>query len=596
MHHTTEKLALLRDLMEQRAVDAYIIPDTDPHLGEYTPGHWKIISWLSGFTGSSATIIITQSFAGLWTDSRYLIQAGQQLIGSGIELIKPVSGERTGYLSWISGNLDPGSKIGLDGRIISIASFRKIRNAVEEKNISIDIDCDLVARIWTDRTPLPSHKAFEHAVVYSGKDRLQKLTEVREEMLKHNIDFHLLTSPDDIMWLLNIRGHDVEYSPLLLSFAIVGHDQVLLFAEEEKIPYKLASELDIGGIIMLPYEEISGMLLTLKSGSVILISPGTTSAALYSSISGRLKIREDTSIPAMMKAVKNSVEISGLGRAMIRDGAALTRFFYRIEHDNDLIPMSELSLTHRLDHERSLLENFIGISFPTIVAYKEHAALPHYTATPGSDLLIGTDGILLVDSGGQYLDGTTDITRTITLGKPTGKQKRDFTLVLKGMISLATASFPEGTYGYQIDILARKFLWEDGLNYGHGTGHGVGFCLNVHEGPQRISTTADNDKGAWLKPGMVISDEPAVYREGEYGIRTENLLLCFEDEETEFGKFNRFNTLSLCYIDTSLIEIAMLTNREVGWLNDYHKEVYAKISPLLNSYEADWLKLKTRAL
>jgi Xaa-Pro aminopeptidase len=579
--------------MDQRAIDAYIITNSDPHISEYIPGHWKIISWFSGFTGSSATIIITHTFVGLWTDSRYTLQAEKQLSGSGIELIKFSSAEQGGYQSWLSQNLSQHARIGLDGRLVSIASFRKIRKAVEEKNITLDIECDLISEIWSDRPPLPANTAFEHMVNFSGKDRSQKLKEVREEMAKDNIDYHLLASPDDIMWLLNIRGRDVEYSPLLLSFAIIDSVQVLLFTDEEKIPYRLAMEFDKEGIILLPYEEISGMLSTIKPGSSILISPATTSAALYSSISGRLKIREDISIPSRMKAIKNSVEISGLGRAMIRDGVALTRFFYRIESDNELIPMSELSLSKRLDQERAALESFIGTSFPTIVAYNEHAALPHYTATAETDLVIGSNGILLVDSGGQYLDGTTDITRTISLGNSTAKQKKDFTLVLKGMINLATASFPSGTFGNQLDILARKYLWENGLNYGHGTGHGVGFCLNVHEGPQRISMSAENDKGAYLTPGMVVSDEPAVYREGEYGIRTENLLLCYEDEETEFGKFNRFNTLSLCYIDTSLIEFSMLDKKEVEWLNEYHREVYAKISPHLREDEEKWLKMKT---
>lgn len=593
MSDTPEKLSLVRALMEQKGVDAYIVPDTDPHLGEYIPDYWRILRWLTGFTGSAGTLVITNSFAGFWTDSRYIVQAGRQLSGSGIEILRTDSPVKNDYVHWLSENLDHNSAIGFDGRIISVSRLRKIRRMLEDREIRFDPECDFISQLWADRPAISKEQAFDHPVGFSGKDRSQKLREVRDEMRKHDVDYHLLTSPDDIMWLLNIRGRDVKYTPLLMSFAIIGMNQVLLFAEEEKIPLRLAREFDNLGIILLPYEETAGILSTLKSKKGILISPATTSAALYDAIPGRLKVKEDISIPSRMKAVRNSTEIFCLAKAMARDGAALAKFFYRVEHDNGVVPMSELSLTHKLDHLRSGLENYISPSFPTIVAYNAHAALPHYTASPETDAAIGQEGLLLVDSGGQYLDGTTDITRTIALGRPTEKQKKDFTLVLKGMISLATASFPAGTYGHQLDVLARRWLWEHGLNYGHGTGHGVGYCLNVHEGPQRISTSAAVDSGSYIRPGMIVSDEPAVYREGEYGIRTENLLLCYEDEETEFGIFNRFSTLSLCYIDTSLIDRTMLDNSEISWLNRYHEEVFEKISPFLNQEERNWLKMKT---
>ncbi len=596
MHSVKEKLTLIRALMNERGVDAYIISDTDPHISEYVPDYWRIIRWLTGFTGSAGTFVLTQSFAGFWTDYRYLIQADKQLSGSGVLIMPPEAGGTDGYLSWITGNLEPHSTLGLDGRIFSISIVRKIRRSAEEKNIRIDIECDLISEFWTDRPALPAEKAFDHLTEFSGRDRNQKLIDVREEMKKQSVDYHLLTSPDDIMWLLNIRGRDIKYSPLLLSFAIIGPDQVLLFTDEEKITYKLAKEFDNLGIILLPYEEAAGMLSTIRSEYGILISPATTSAAIFFSIDPTQKIKEDLSIPARMKAVKNSVEIASLGKTMIRDGVTLTKFFYRVENDPSLKPMTELSLTAELNRMRSEQRNFICISFSTIMAYNEHAALPHYTATPETDVMIGNDGILLVDSGGQYLDGTTDVTRTICLGKPTGKQKKDFTLVLKGMIALATASFPAGTFGYQLDALARKSLWQSGLNYGHGTGHGVGYCLNVHEGPHRISPLAGTDKESYLKPGMIVSDEPGVYREGEYGIRTENLLLCYEDEETESGKFNRFTTLSLCYIDTSLVDITLLDRDEITWLNTYHTEVFEKLSPHLTPEEQEWLKSKTNEI
>ncbi|HEX2967726.1 MAG TPA: aminopeptidase P family protein [Bacteroidales bacterium] len=594
MHQTSEKLALVRTLMEERGVDAYVIPDTDPHLGEYIPEHWQIIKWLSGFTGSAGTIVVTAEFAGLWTDSRYFLQAEKQLSGSEITLVRTDLTENPGFIQWLSKSLQSHSRIGVNGQVLSVSMFRKLKRMADEKKIVIDIECDLISPLWSDRPSLSREQAFDHPVSFSGIDRNQKLTRVRDEMVKQNVEFHLLTSPDDIMWLLNIRGKDIKHSPLLMSFAIIGMEQVLLFADEEKIPFIIAREFDKLGIVILPYEEAAGMLSTLRSGSGILISPASTSAALYSSIPGRLKVKEDVSIPARLKAVKNSTEISNLSGTMIRDGVALTKFFFGIERDKDLIPMSELSLTARIDHLRSLQENYLTTSFPTIVAYNEHAALPHYTATSETDTVISDDCILLVDSGGQYLDGTTDITRTICLGKPTGKQKADFTFVLKGMISLAQAVFPSGTYGHQLDILARKYLWEHGLNYGHGTGHGVGYCLNVHEGPHRISIKSGNDPSNIIAPGILVSDEPAVYREGEYGIRTENMLLCYEDEETEFGKFNRFITISLCYIDKSLIDFSLLDRNEITWLNKYHSEVFEKLSPFLEQDEREWLRLKTQ--
>ena len=372
--------------------------------------------------------------------------------------------------------------------------------------------------------------------------------------------------------------------------------QILLFADESKIPLNLAREFDLLDIVLLPYEEFAGMVSTLTEGSTVLISPGTTSATIYRSIPKKVKIKEDVSIPTLMKSVKNKVEIENIGKAMTRDGIALTRFFFWIEQNSGRVPMSELSLSEKLFDLRSEQENFLGLSFSSIIAYNEHGALPHYSVIPETDAVLGQTGLLLVDSGSQYLDGTTDITRTISLGKPTERQRKDFTLVLKGLINLVRVKFPYGTFGYQLDILARNALWEDGLNYGHATGHGVGFCLNVHEGPQSISPLPGNLTGNYLKPGMLISDEPAIYRYGEYGIRTENLLLCYEDEETEFGQFLRFNTLSLCYIDKHLIDISLLDQAEIDWLNRYHSEVFEKIGPNLTPEENAWLQEKTESI
>jgi len=594
MNDIQSKLSLLRTFIKTNGIDVYIIPSTDPHLGEYIPDHWRIIAWLTGFTGSSATVVVTESFAGLWTDSRYYAQAEVQLRDSGFELMRPASPDKTDFIWWIAENIDTGSKIALDGRIFSIEQIRKLIKTLDDKTVSFNFDCDLISVLWTDRPPMPDSHAFDHSTLYCGKERSVKIAEVREKMRIRGVDYHLLTSTDDIMWLLNIRGKDVKYSPLLTSFLIAGEEQIMLFTDENKIPLKLASEFDKLGIVMLPYEETAAILSALSPDSKILINPYTTSYTLFNSIPEGMKIIEDLTIPTCLKTVKNGVEIENIGKVMVKDGVALTRFFYWLERYSGSEPISELSLADKLNDLRSEQENYLGPSFSTIAAYNKHGALPHYSATPESDFILETDGILLLDSGGQYLDGTTDITRTIAIGEPTAQQKRDFTYVMKGTINLALAKFPAGTKGYQLDILARKALWENGLNYGHGTGHGVGFCLNVHEGPQNIG--AGSGSATIIKPGMLISDEPAIYREGEYGIRIENLILCYEDEETEFGHFLKFDTLSLCYIDKFLIDTSLLDQREIGWLNSYQAEVYDKLSPHLTEQEMLWLKEKTSKL
>jgi Xaa-Pro aminopeptidase len=596
MSYYKEKLDRIRLSMHERGIDVYIIPVTDPHFGEEVPDHWRIIAWLTGFTGSAATVVVTDSYSVLWTDSRYFLQATEQLRDSGFILMKPSIPENTDLFQWLRNNIKPGSRIALDGRTFSIDRLRKIEKGMEGKNVSFDIACDLISEIWKDRPVMPDSVAFDHSVQFCGKERAQKIAEVREVMKKQNLDYHLLTAPDDIMWMLNIRGNDLKYSPLLISFVVVDEEQVLLYADETRIPLKLAREFDTINIVILPYEETGGMLSTLPAGSSILITPATTSAWLFNSIPAGLKIKEDISIPARLKAVKNKAEIENIGRVMLKDGVALTKFFFWLEKNSSQIPMSELSVSAKLNELRSEQEYFLGPSFSTISAWNEHGALPHYSATIDSDFIIGEKGLFLLDSGGQYLDGTTDITRTIAVGKPDSQQKRDFTLVLKGAIALANAKFPAGTKGCQLDILARKALWEQGLNFGHGTGHGVGFCLNVHEGPQNISPIIPADAKTVIEPGILISDEPAIYREGQYGIRTENLLLCFEDEETEFGQFLRFDTVSLCYIDKSLIDISLLDQHEIDWLNSYHTEVYDKLSPYLTADERNWHKDKTRQL
>jgi Xaa-Pro aminopeptidase len=440
---------------------------------------------------------------------------------------------------------------------------------------------------------LPFSSAFDHPVEFSGKERSAKINEVREKMSRLNADYHLLTSNDDIMWLLNIRGNDLKYSPLLLSFALISAEQILLFIDEAKIPIKLASAFDKLGIVILPYDEISEIVSSVTKGHSVLFNPQATSVELFNSISNNSRTIEDISIPTRLKSIKNKTEIGNIANVMIKDGVALTKFFHWFNSNHGREPMTENSLSDKLLEFRLQQKDFLGSSFETITAYNENSALPHYNPEEGSGAEIGERGLLLVDSGGQYMGGTTDITRTMPVGIPSSQQKKDFTLILKGHINLALAKFPNGTRGYQLDFIARRAMWGSGMNYAHGTGHGVGYCLNVHEGPQSISP-ADNK--TVIEAGMLTSNEPAIYREGEYGIRIENLILCYEDEETEFGQFLKFDTVSLCYIEKSLIDKSLLNQKEIEWLNAYHSDVYDKLSPRLTTEEKTWLKEKTEPL
>jgi Xaa-Pro aminopeptidase len=594
MNSYRNRLAQLRASMKKQEIDAYIIINTDPHLGEYIPDHWKLVHWLTGFSGSFAIVVIAKKFAGLWTDSRYFLQAEQQLSDSGFSMKKMNVSDEPSWIEWLSSRIKKNSRIGVDGRIISLKYHSDLKNALEGKKIEIEINCDLAGDLWKGRPPLPESTAFDHNIIFSGKERTEKIGEVRELMKNMNIDFHLLSSLDDIMWLLNIRGNDIEYCPLLISFAIVGMDQVLLFADEKKIPLKLAMEFDKIGVTILPYNDISLILSKLKKGSTLLLNPESTNSFLYYSITNNVNIISDISIPGRLKAVKNNIETENLRKVMVKDGVAMTKFLYWLDNNIANRSVSELSAADIILEFRLQQADCTGASFPTITAFKDHGALVHYTPSAESNYLLEKDGIFLIDSGGQYLDGTTDITRTVPVGLSGDMEKRDYTLVLKGLINIAMARFPAGTKGIQLDILARQALWSNGLNYGHGTGHGVGFFLNVHEGPQNIGTGLTNGKQWPLEPGMVLSDEPAIYRDGKYGIRLENLLLIVDDRTTEFGHFLKFETLSLCCFEKSLINESLLDTAEINWLNDYHSTLYKKISPLLTEEEKNWLAMKTK--
>ena len=591
-----KRLAEVRALMKRKKLDALIVPSSDPHLGEYVPDHWRVIRWLTGFTGSAGTVVITRTFAGLWTDSRYFIQAEEQLAGSGFELVKLKIPHTPEHIDWLRDKSRKDWKIGVDGRLISVLQMRLLKAAMASAGARVDFRSDLITPLWKDRPALPSAEAYELDEKYAGLPRREKLAQVRQKMSGLKADYQLLTSVDDIMWLLNIRGGDVKYCPLLLSYALVGPDQVILHAEEDKIPGALRASLDRDGVVLLPYDTVTSVLSHLEEGSSLMLSPGTTPASLYRSVGRKIRIIEDLSIPTRMKAVKNGTELKNLSDVMVQDGVVLTRFFHWLEEELKAGQVTEISAAAMIDAMRSEQEGCTGPSFSTIAAFNAHAALPHYVPDQSSDVKLGKNGIFLLDSGGQYYGGTTDITRTIALGKPDAQMKRDFTLALRGTIGLAMARFPRGTKGYQLDILARKPLWDNLMNYGHGTGHGVGSFLNVHEGPQAIGTGATGDLKTSIDPGMVISDEPAFYRPGQYGFRTENLLVCREESETEYGSFLSFETVTLCYIDQSLIDIPLLDDQELKWLNEYHGRVYGSLSKHLEPPLRSWLREKTKPM
>jgi len=593
---TEDRLTALRKLMKKHHFDAYIIPVTDPHLGEYVPAHWRCIAWFSGFTGSAGTIVITRDFAGLWTDSRYFLQAEEQLRNTGIELVKLKIPHSPEYIDWLKEKLKDGSTIGFDSKVVSIGLTGKLEKILEDKNIQINTSKDLVGEIWQNRPPLPDSRIFDFDVKFSGVSREKKLDNVKQRMKEEGVDYHLLTALDDIAWTFNIRANDVKYSPLAVSFALIGFDNTSLFTDKKKIPDKLKKILSDAGISLMSYKEISKALMKLGKGTRIYLSPNSTNTWLYRSIPSFCKIIEGISIPAKLKAIKNTVEIEHVKNTMVKDGVALTRFFFWLERTIGKQKITEISASKKLNDFRNQQDLYQGPSFATIAGYREHGAIVHYEPTPDTDIELNPEGIFLLDSGGQYLDGTTDTTRSVSLGNPTLEEKRDFTLVLKGTIALSLIEFPLGTRGFQIEVLARKALWENGLNYGHGTGHGVGFFLNVHEGPQTIGTGASGNLETILEPGMILSDEPGIYREGKYGIRTENLLLIEKSRETEFGQFLKFKTLTICYIDTKLVEKSLLLPEEKKWLNNYHNKVYDMISPYLPGEEKIWLKEKTREI
>lgn len=586
-----ERLTALRNAMKQQQIDAYIIPSSDPHLSEYPADCWKAREWMSGFTGSAGTLVVTADKAGLWTDSRYFLQAGIQLEGTGIDLYKMGLPDTPGLEEFIIQELAPGARAGLNGQTYSAAEAIRLEDELRKKGIGLSTDIDLIEPLWKERPAIPDAPLFEMPQELSGQSTADKLAALHDQLRAAGANSLILASLDEVAWTFNIRGTDVAYNPVVISYAFISEAENILFIHPKKLNAETAARLKEQGVKLADYSMIYTYLSRLPETTRVFVDKQRTNVALYRSLPAGCTIIEGISPAAHLKSIKNETEINGFRKAVVKDGIALVRFYSWLESQMEAgEKVTEISLAEKLTAFRAEQPQYIMDSFETIAGYAAHGAIVHYSATPETDATLRPDGLLLIDSGAQYLDGTTDITRTIALGEPTEQMKKDFTRVLKGTISLAKSKFPAGTRGSQIDLLARKALWDAGINYLHGTGHGIGHCLNVHEGPQSIRM---EENPVVLKPGMVISDEPAMYRTGEYGIRTENMILTREDSETEFGKFLGFETLTLCPIDTRLIIPSMLSVRERAWLNKYHQMVYDKLSPELDETEKAWLKNKT---
>lgn len=588
-----EKLTKLREAMTDNEIAAYIIPSSDPHISEYLPDRFKNIEWLSGFTGSAGTLVITHNFAGLWTDSRYFVQAREQLEGTGFELVKLKNQGAPEYIEWLYEKFNKGDIIAFDGELVSISLALHIKNSLEAKGLQIRENVDLLNAIWVDRPSLPKSAAYLLPEYITGKNTRAKLEQVQTDLNKYQADYHLISTLDDIAWIFNLRGSDVKCNPVTLSFALISKDHANLFIDESKLQEVDRLTLNKYGVEIMPYTTIKQAISAIPNGARVLIDPMKNCYHYRQLVPGSCTLLEFSNPSTMLKAIKNETELNHIRDTMIKDGVALTRFFYWLEQAIGKEKISEITISEKLLSFRKEQQDFVGESFDTIAAYKEHGALPHYKAVPDSNLELAAEGLILIDSGGQYKTGTTDITRVVSLGKVTPEQQKDYTLVLKAMIEGSTTYFPEGTKGYQIDAITRKPLWDHLRNYGHGTGHGVGFFLNVHEGPQVFNTAPIN---IHILENMITSIEPGIYREGRYGIRIENLVVSKLNNKSQFGRFMSFETLTLCYIDTSLVNPDLLDAKHIDWLNSYHKTVFDNLSPYLTETEKRWLNEKTKAI
>lgn len=588
---TFPHLEALRDLMRSKHIDAVIIPGTDPHQSEYPSEHWKFRDYVSGFTGSNGTAVVTLNDAGLWTDSRYFLQAAEQLEGSGFTLHKEnIPGEPT-VLEWLGEVLDEDAVVGVDGRLFSLIEANRIEMFCAQNGFMFAPDFRAAEAIWTDRPARPMNPVFVHDEALAGEDVDSKISRVVDALDAADADGLLITALDEIAWLLNLRGSDVDYTPVVIAFAYVSEDERVLFIDSEKVTSEVKDHLKKYRVKIKDYDDIEKFLGKISSTATVMVDPNLVSDAL-----GQAMICNKTYMASpviALKGVKNECQIAGFRQAMLYDGAAMVRMMMWLEQ-NVANGITEMDVDRRLQQERAAYASNRGDSFHMIAGYKDHGAIVHYEATDESAYTLAPEGLLLIDTGGQYLEGTTDITRTISLGNPTAAEKHDYTLILKGHLALARAVFPKGTMGVQLDVLARGPLWNEGMTYLHGTGHGVGHFLGCHEGPQSIRMEANPTP---LELGMVTSNEPGIYKTGEYGIRTENLLLCVPAcSNEEWGEFYKFESLTLFPYDTTLMDMDMLSREEVKQINDYHAMVCERLRPLLSADEVQWLEQKCKSI
>lgn len=586
-----ERLSLIRSEMKKRNIDAYICPSSDPHNSEYVADLWKTREWISGFTGSAGVVVITQDYAGLWTDSRYFLQGETETADSDFELNKVYNQFTPMHIDYIVKNLPDGSTIGFDGYCMPLGSVNSLIKQSENKSFKIESKYDLFDEVWTDRPSIPTEPIFIHDLKYAGKSAIEKTSQIQAEMKNLGVDHHLVTTLDDIAWIFNIRGKDVECNPVAVAYAMIGVDYINLYIDPKKLSPDVKSYLDNQKVTLRSYTDVIEDLNKLSENDACLIDPYNCSYTLNKAINA--KIIEGKTISRKLKALKNSTEVGHIKEAMVKDGRALTKAFVWLENTLKDRAVSEFELSEKLGDFRSNQREYIGESFPPIVGYRGNGAIIHYRPYPDTCHNIKNEGYLLCDSGGQYLDGTTDITRTFCFDEPSEEFKLHYSLVLKGMIKLTQAVFPKGTSGGQLDILARQPLWNHGLNYLHGTGHGVGFCLNVHEAPQGFAPGVNERANTVHEAGMVTSNEPGYYKEGHYGIRIENVILTIESEKEGFLEHI---TLTMFPIDTSLVNLSILDKSEKDWLNRYHKEVYTRLSPGLTEEENIWLAKKCEAI
>lgn len=587
-----ERMHALRMTFPPNYIKAFIIPSTDPHLSEYVAPHWMSREWISGFTGSAGTVVVLMNEAGLWTDSRYFLQAAKELEGSGITLYKEMLPETPSITKYLSQKLKSGESVSIDGKMFSVQQVEQMKEELAAYSLQVDLFGDPLKRIWKDRPSIPDSPAFVYNIEYAGKSCEEKVAAIRAELTKKGAYALFLSALDEIAWTLNLRGNDVHCNPVVVSYLLITQDDVIYFISPEKVTKEVNEYLKEQHVKLKNYDEVETYLNTF-TGRNILIDPKKTNFAIYSAINLECNIIRGESPVALLKAIRNEQEIAGIHAAMQRDGVALVKFLKWLEEAVPSGKETELSVDRKLHEFRAAQPLYMGESFDTIAGYKEHGAIVHYSATPESDVPLQPKGFLLLDSGAQYLNGTTDITRTIALGELTEEEKTDYTLILKGHIALAMAKFPVGTRGAQLDVLARMPIWKYGMNFLHGTGHGVGHFLSVHEGPQSIRM---NENPVVLQPGMVTSNEPGVYKAGSHGIRTENLTLVCKDKEGMFGDYLKFETITLCPICKKGIIKEMLTNEEIEWLNNYHQIVYEKLSPNLNEEEKVWLQEATASI